>query len=65
VKEKQYVSCVAGIWFFCILKIVALLTKYSPSEGTFHGGKQQLLTGRNLVTVDWKEDEVSAWRSLV
>jgi hypothetical protein len=60
VKEKQYVSCVARIWFLCILKIVPLLTKYSPSEGRFHEGKKQLLTGQNLVTVDWKEDDVSA-----
>jgi hypothetical protein len=44
VKEKQYVSCVAGIGILYILKIVSL-TKYAPSEGRLHGGKQQLLTG--------------------
>ena len=65
---EQYLSCMAGIWFLSILKIVLLLTNYAPSEGRFHGSKQQLLNGRNLVmnaTVSWKEDEVSAQRSLV
>jgi len=40
---------VAGIRIFYILKIVELLTKYAPSEGRINGGKQQLLTGQNLV----------------
>jgi hypothetical protein len=44
VKEKQYVSCVAGNGILYILKIVALLTKYVLSEGRPHGCKEQLLT---------------------
>jgi hypothetical protein len=49
VKEKQYVFSMAGIGILYILKIVALLTEYAPSEGRNNWGKQQLLTGRNLV----------------